>query len=197
MYSTREIRKSEIIQAAIKVFGGRGFFLGTMEEVSKEAGIGKATIYEYFSSKNQLFQQMLQHFSEKYIEGARAATAKESTIRMKLISLTDYNIEFVSKQANTLEQVFSRPENISSEIKPWVADMKNSAYSLIYEIIEEGITSKELRPNIDKQVAALIIMGATNSISTKGLLTKEGLDNQLDSGTMVDMLLFGLSSDKS
>lgn len=194
MQSSREKKQLEIIQAAVKVFGTQGFYLGKMEDVAKEAGMGKATIYEYFSSKNELFQHMLGYFSEKYIEGARAATAKEATIRMKLISLADYNIDFVSKQANTLEQVFSRPENISSAIKPWVAEMKYSAYSLIYEIIEKGIASKELNPEIDKKIAALTIVGAMNSISTQGVLSKNEGDMKINSAAMVDMLLMGISN---
>ncbi len=44
-------RKGEILDAATLVFGKFGFHGATMEEIAKEAGIGKGTIYGYFSSK--------------------------------------------------------------------------------------------------------------------------------------------------
>ena len=192
MSPLREKRRIEIIQAALEVFGEHGYFLGKMEDIAKVAGIGKATVYEYFNSKNQLFQQMLIYFVEDYIQGAYDATFKEITVRSKLISLSDYNIIFVRSQAKTLEQIFARSENISNEIRPVILQMKQTVYNFIFEIVAKGIETGELNPDLDKEIATLIIMGAINSTSTKGILSQEESARTLDSSTIVDMLLSGL-----
>ena len=47
-------RKTQILASAIKIFGERGFQNATIAEIAKDVGIGDATIYEYFKSKEDL-----------------------------------------------------------------------------------------------------------------------------------------------
>ncbi|MEN6392180.1 MAG: helix-turn-helix domain-containing protein, partial [Syntrophomonas sp.] len=53
-------KRELIIEAAIKVFSQKGYHNTRMEEIAQAAGIGKGTIYEYFESKLQLFQSMME-----------------------------------------------------------------------------------------------------------------------------------------
>ncbi|MDP6593244.1 MAG: helix-turn-helix domain-containing protein, partial [Candidatus Marinimicrobia bacterium] len=48
-------KRTQIIQAAIKVFARKGLERGKIADVAKEAGIGKGTVYEYFRSKEEIF----------------------------------------------------------------------------------------------------------------------------------------------
>ncbi|NLU48034.1 MAG: helix-turn-helix transcriptional regulator [Syntrophomonadaceae bacterium] len=54
-------KREAIIQAALQVFSEKGYHNARMEEVATVAGIGKGTIYEYFDSKLQLFQAVLEN----------------------------------------------------------------------------------------------------------------------------------------
>ena len=53
-------KKQLIIEAAIRVFARDGLEKGKIADIAKEAGIGKGTIYEYFRSKNEIFQAIEQ-----------------------------------------------------------------------------------------------------------------------------------------
>jgi len=48
-------RKHQIIRAAIKRFSKHGIKKTTLDEVARDLRIGKATIYHYFSSKEELY----------------------------------------------------------------------------------------------------------------------------------------------
>jgi AcrR family transcriptional regulator len=50
-----EHRPEEILDAALRVFAQRGLHQTSLEEVAKEAGISKGTIYLYFKNKEELF----------------------------------------------------------------------------------------------------------------------------------------------
>ncbi len=52
-------RPRQILAAASKVFGARGLHRATLDDVAREAGITKGTIYLYFPSKMDLFVAML------------------------------------------------------------------------------------------------------------------------------------------
>jgi methylphosphotriester-DNA--protein-cysteine methyltransferase len=56
---TEEPREARILDAALKVFAEAGYSGATMDAVAAEAGITKPTLYQYFASKEALFQAMM------------------------------------------------------------------------------------------------------------------------------------------
>jgi AcrR family transcriptional regulator len=50
----KEQRKTEIINAARKVFSNKGFNTATMEEIASEAELSPGTLYLYFKNKEEL-----------------------------------------------------------------------------------------------------------------------------------------------
>ncbi len=59
MAGIREQKKIEtrqaIYTAAVRLFADKGFETTSIEDIAKEAGIGKATIYGYFANKDEIF----------------------------------------------------------------------------------------------------------------------------------------------
>jgi len=55
----REIRRSEIIDAAEKVFFSKGYDASTMDDVAREAEFSKRTVYLYFNSKEQIYFEIM------------------------------------------------------------------------------------------------------------------------------------------
>jgi TetR/AcrR family transcriptional regulator, fatty acid metabolism regulator protein len=47
-------RKDRIMETALRIFAQKGFQEATISEISREAGVSEATIYEYFGSKEDL-----------------------------------------------------------------------------------------------------------------------------------------------
>ena len=73
-------RPQQILDAAFRVFGTRGLHRATLDDVAREAGITKGTIYLYFPGKAALFSAMLTAKVNTVVPevrpaGPRAATA--------------------------------------------------------------------------------------------------------------------------
>ena len=69
--SERRRRGEELIlRVAEEVFADRGFQGATVTEISKRAGIPKANIHYYFSSKLQLYQQVLDDIFTAWLQAA-------------------------------------------------------------------------------------------------------------------------------
>ncbi len=60
----KERRTDEILQAAKKVILEKNFAGATMDDIATEAGITKPTIYQYFSTKDELFLSMVEPLIE-------------------------------------------------------------------------------------------------------------------------------------
>lgn len=78
-------RKIQIIKAAAKRFARHGLNKTTLDEVARDIRIGKATIYHYFTSKDDLYFATLQWECELFIEQVKIIFQSEaSTITQKL-----------------------------------------------------------------------------------------------------------------
>lgn len=66
--SKRNIKENSIIDAAEKVFTQQGFANAKMEDVAKDLGISKGTIYFYFASKENLYMAITYRAFQKLID---------------------------------------------------------------------------------------------------------------------------------
>ncbi len=55
--------KEKILKAAIKLFSQKGYLGATTKEIAKEAGIAEITLFRYFPSKENLFEETLSVYS--------------------------------------------------------------------------------------------------------------------------------------
>lgn len=58
----KDERPAEILAAALKLFSDKGFAATKLDDVSKEAGISKGTLYLYFESKEAIFKAVVTEF---------------------------------------------------------------------------------------------------------------------------------------
>jgi len=71
-------RKIDILKAAQKRFIRHGLNKTTLEEIARDVRIGKATIYHYFASKDQLFFETVKWEITDYLEQIKTCFNNES-----------------------------------------------------------------------------------------------------------------------
>lgn len=72
-----ERRPRQILQAALAVFGDQGFEHARLDDVAERAKVSKGTIYNYFSSKESLFEQMVRQMLGDFLDLADSIGVKE------------------------------------------------------------------------------------------------------------------------
>jgi AcrR family transcriptional regulator len=80
-------RRAAILDAALQVFGQYGFRRTSMDDIAREAEIGKGTVYLSFASKDEVFQALSQHLAERMLAGAQAASRQPGTTADKLAAM--------------------------------------------------------------------------------------------------------------
>jgi AcrR family transcriptional regulator len=55
----KEARPGELLQAALSLFVDKGFAATKVEDVARQAGVSKGTLFLYFSSKEELFKAVV------------------------------------------------------------------------------------------------------------------------------------------
>jgi AcrR family transcriptional regulator len=82
-----EARRAEILDAALHMFGQYGFRRTSMDDIARQAGIGKGTIYLSFASKEEVFQALAQRLARQMLAGAEAASRQPATTADKLAAM--------------------------------------------------------------------------------------------------------------
>ena len=55
----KKIKKSEIQKSALGLFGENGYFQTSISDISKKANISKGLFYHYYTSKEELFEEIV------------------------------------------------------------------------------------------------------------------------------------------
>ena len=77
-------KKSQIIDAAIKVFAQKGFYNSKVSDVAREAGIADGTIYLYFKNKDDLLISLFEIKVEELLETFNKALLAFKSAKDKL-----------------------------------------------------------------------------------------------------------------
>ena len=98
-----EWRHHEVLEAARRIFARLGYAAANVEEIAKEAGMAKGTIYLYFKSKEEVFAAVLardlEGLTNQTIEGMSAAKtfAERLTVFLNLrLAYLQYNQDFLN-----------------------------------------------------------------------------------------------------
>jgi AcrR family transcriptional regulator len=73
---TGQERRAAILDAALGVFAERGYHASSIDDIAREGGISKALIYEHFSSKQELYKELLEQHAGVLFERLAAGIAE-------------------------------------------------------------------------------------------------------------------------
>jgi AcrR family transcriptional regulator len=197
----KEARPAEILDAALKVFAHKGFAAARMDDIAKEAGVTKGTIYLYFENKEAVFKSLV-----------RAA------VGTTLTSVTQDVKNFQGSARFLLRMVLTRvaqllvesdrvvlPKIVISESSnfPWLAEFYRfeiieRGLELLISLLERGMAQGEFRrlpaAHVARLCVAPVLLGAIWRV-TFAHLDPEPYDYKGLVETHLDILFRGLAPD--
>ena len=139
----RQERKIRILKGALNVFRDVGIEKTTMDEIAIESGFGKATLYYYFSSKDDVFIDIMEQGWKQLWEGIESRIVEEVGPRKKFIGIIKKMGRIVTDDKVMYEFLFTAPNYIhDSDKQPWKT-YQERLYAILQSIIEDGIKKKE------------------------------------------------------
>ncbi|HKJ05222.1 MAG TPA: TetR/AcrR family transcriptional regulator [Geopsychrobacteraceae bacterium] len=101
MAGIREQKKREtrqaILDAAIRLFGDKGYDKTSIEDLATEAGIGKTTIYGYFATKQEIFQSFCDEEIEYSFRTIRESIDRDAPLLKQLVALFMLQFQFIAE----------------------------------------------------------------------------------------------------
>jgi AcrR family transcriptional regulator len=91
---TADDKRAVILGAALKLFGQYGFRRTSIDDIAREAGIAKGTVYLYVETKEALFRALAQSLIDRMMDSARQAASADGTLTERLLAVLDAKFGF-------------------------------------------------------------------------------------------------------
>jgi AcrR family transcriptional regulator len=153
MSGLRETKKKKtrqaIMDAAIRLFSEKGFEKTSVDELAKEAGVGKSTIYGYFHTKNEIFLAFCEDQVDFVFTDLAQKRDPDASLQEQLLTLFMGQFRYVTKNFNfgrilAREMVFPKELTIEKS-----NDLSERYLSALGEILTKAILRGELRDDLE------------------------------------------------
>ena len=80
-----EVRKQEILDTALKLFGENGYEKTSITDIAKAIGVAQGLCYRYFPSKEALFDSAIEQYADMLVEQFADAAKDDHKTYAKLL----------------------------------------------------------------------------------------------------------------
>ncbi|OPL09075.1 MAG: hypothetical protein AVO33_07460 [delta proteobacterium ML8_F1] len=159
VYKDKEI---QIFKAAWEHITQEGYHETTISRIAKAAGVGKGTVYEYFSSKEELVASMVVYNLETAGQQVAAALEKASSPEEKLRILGTRDIEKALGMMQTMKLLQTLKGFDQCNVREEVFRLMRERYLLVEEILIEGMAAGDFDLG-NAAHGAMLFMGTLNN----------------------------------
>ena len=194
----RERTRQHLIDAAVVVFGQRGFHGASLDEVAATAGFTKGAVYSNFKSKDDLFVAVLEHQIQGQFAAVEALLAEhplpveEDYAVMRAVLTPRYEVNWTVLY---LEFVVYALRNPSAMAK--LAAYRRRTRDAVERMVQRSWASQDFEAELSARSVATITLALFGGIDLDRIVDPEDLPTRItdDALTFVVAAARGLGED--
>jgi AcrR family transcriptional regulator len=153
-------RRTQLLETAVHVFAEHGYHAASMNDVAEAAGVTKPVLYQHFSSKRELFIELLTAIGNELRDTIAKATADAEGPRQQVEQGMRAYFRFVDQQTDSFRVLFGAGARRDPEFASFARAVEESIAESIAElIVVEG------QPAEHRDLLAHGIVGMTEAAS--------------------------------
>jgi len=145
----RLFKKQEILDATIKIFAKKGFKATTLDEIAEKSEFGKGTIYNYFSSKEEIYKEIICSILTKNRKSVQEVDETTNNLYDFILETTKRQITFCLNNKDAfLLLMFAKmhhAKSTSPEVSKIMNDHEKKMLKHIAEKTEAAFANNEIR----------------------------------------------------
>ena len=174
-------KRLAIAHAAAELIFQNGFNETSMSQIAQKMGIGKSTIYDYFSSKDEIILLLLDEPLGEVRSRAEEIETEAGTASERLSRILEMHLDVLLRDRAFIFKLSFEFQRLPLDVQGR-HEIKRQAYQdLLIGLIESGIKDGSFRP-IDPDITVKILLSTLSSV----ILTSR------PNGTPLEMLNRGL-----
>lgn len=194
----KEARPQELLAAALEQFVARGFAATRLEDVARQAGVSKPTLYLYFANKEELFKAVVRANIVPMIGQAELAIGAyegDSATLFREIMLGWWQRIGNTPLSGISKLMIAESGNFPALARFYQEEVIARGSAIIVRMLERGMARGEFRPANPRMIASVVVAPmlmlmlskhSFNACQLQPLAPQEYLDS------FIDLCLHGL-----
>jgi AcrR family transcriptional regulator len=168
-------KRKDIALSCKEIFVQKGIKDLSVSQVAKAAGIGKGTVYDYFSNKEDIVFEIVNILMQEYKESLTKKMQKVTSTRekIKIFSNIFYDEDEFELRSIYKEFISISLSNPSKEMIDFQSAYTKDYYEWFVEILIEGVKRGEIREGSEDFARGLFVMA-------KGMFISNSVTNTID-----------------
>ncbi len=154
--------KARILKQSGRLFNTQGYKATSISDITAATGLTKGAIYRHFKSKNQLEKETLMYLSGVMFQSLGSKIKAQPTSPEKLRALFKFFETYISnppvKGGCPLLNASTEADDAHPVLRKQAVILLNTLRDSILTMLEKGIKYRQLKPTIDKEYHASVII---------------------------------------
>ncbi len=184
-YQLDTAKQNKIINAALKEFTEKGFEHASTNQIVKNAGIAKGTLFYYFNNKKDLYLYLVEYclrlIRENFFNRVDM-TEKDLIERWKMVSYIkmDYLRRFPNAINFITRAALQEEEHLDDALKEKIDQLQAEGEALLFQDIDYRLFRKDVDPERAIKLIQWVFAGFEQELKQqlKQLDVSEGIDYQ-------------------
>jgi len=171
----RERRKERILAGALQVFKEKGLSGATMDEIGKVSDFGKATLYYYFGSKEEILSELLERGWARMWESVETAISEQRSPKETFIRMLNILGGLIEQDRVLFEFLFTAPQSMPDTLMEGTQNWRKyqkRLYGVFQGLLEEGMNQGEF-PTVPSDLLLRAIGGLFHGLFFLGKKKKK------------------------
>jgi AcrR family transcriptional regulator len=171
-----QLRRTEILSQAEKIFAAKGFHNTTMAEIASASGFATGTLYQFFEGKETLYNVMVSEKIDRMYSEIRNSVSREEKPTDKIEKLVESHFHFVENNVDFCDLLI-RGEGLTLSDKgtilrdKLIADYFNHI-GFVEGIMRFGMETRTLKSG-EPRMMAYTLLGIIRSFFYYWMLTNQ------------------------
>lgn len=146
-----------ILEAARKRFAHFGYSKVTMDEIAGDVEMGKASLYYYYPTKENLFEAVIEGEQKEFVLEIEKMLARDISAAEKLKKYISKRLEYFNELINIGTLSAHSLFDNKSIFKHLFKSFQFKELELLQQIIDEGIKNSEFEKKHQKDIAKILL----------------------------------------
>ncbi len=155
-------READLLRAATRLFGERGFHATSMQDLAEALGMNRGSLYHYIDSKDDLLWSILSNALDLLLARVEPVLTDDADPARRLANGVREHLHVAADFAEELSLIQIELRSLTDERRRQMIQRRNAYEDLWRAALNDGITSGQLRPDIDVRLAGIGILSACN-----------------------------------
>jgi AcrR family transcriptional regulator len=154
----KERVRARLLQTAAAEFAEKGLDGTNVDGVAVGAGFGKGTVYNYFTSKEELFAEVLAEGCRQAVQ-RYAGVAREGSMRERLLALAAADVAVLRQEERFMKVVVREAMSFRPQTYPLIVGHLAPYVAEVEKVLARGRASREIRRDLPAPRLALVFVG--------------------------------------